>query len=85
MVAWQKITPIAIWGVCLLAGCQQLQLAMHPIPVSLTPTNAQLTQRKTPTDCLKSAGAKRRQQAKNCSPNPPTNQQLFILQDWLED
>lgn len=76
--------------VCLmttLAGCQLVPTASHPIPVSLTPTAEQLTQRHyNLPNCSELPANKNRHKAKPCLPDKNTKKPtkpLFILQDWL--
>ncbi|MDO4700889.1 MAG: hypothetical protein Q4A69_09455 [Moraxella sp.] len=77
--------------VCLLTctGCQQLQIAPHPIPVSLAPTAQQLQQKhQSPIlpSCDELPPVKNRRPTPPCLPNKAPNKPatpLFLLQDWL--
>lgn len=73
--------------VTLLSGCQQIQTVRHPIPVSLTPTVSQLSQ-KPPQHHLPKCDDlpkfKNRQKSMPCLPNTSkTHKRFFILEDWF--
>lgn len=71
----------------LLAGCQQIQTARSPIPVSLTPTANQLNQKPpqySPPKCDDLPKVKNRQKSVPCLPStPPPNKRFFILENWF--
>ena len=85
-LAFVRVLPCVV---VFIGGCQHIQIAKNPIPVSLTPTSVQLETKplqQTLPQCQDLPKAKNRKTLPPCLPakNPlKPKKRYFILENWF--